>query len=404
MNTPLCIESDKTIYVTQFMKSGGCNGHGNNLGNPSLMALTPDQNTIKNIGFSYSTTLNLSSNPTAPSEFFLGIICDTSEIGNIKINNVKLNPNLMTLKCDKYIGSIKLNSTSAHEVSSTNGFIGYLYAQGRDESYACNLNRSTFNNQTEIVIQDNIQKVCDSTFEFKFKARADSTAVFNWNFGDGTNFTGDSTAKIFNKTGSFKVSLVVNYLNSIGCSSDTIYKTLEIFRRPYFSLGKDTNICDGQVFNIKPFVSQKVEYLWHNNTTNNNINISQTTKVFLKLTDTNQCSYSDTVQINIINCDSNTIVIPNVFTPIAKDSKSNDINDLFEVKIKGYDLINGYIYNRWGVLIYQFNYPEDEFWNGSINNDISRPCTDGTYYYLFEFKNSKTGLIKNTNGVVRLIR
>jgi gliding motility-associated-like protein len=406
LNTPLCIESDKDIYVSQLMKSGGCNGHANNLGNPSLMALTPDHLKIKNIGFSYTTTLNLSPNPSAPSDFFLGIVCDTSEIKNIKINNVLVNPNLFTLKCNKYVGSVKLTSTISHQVQSINGFIAYLYAQGRDESYATNLNRTTTNNQTELMVEDNIQTVCDSTFEFIFKARSDSSAIFNWQFGDGTNFTGDSTKKIYNQTGLFNIKLLVNYPNNIGCTNDTFNKTIQIFRKPYFTLGEDTTICDGQVINIKPFINQGVQYKWNNNTIANNLSVSRTSKVFLTVTDSNLCFYSDTIQVNIKNCDSNTIKIPNVFTPFATKnnvSNSNEINDYFEVKLTGYDRVNGYIYNRWGVLIYQFSHPQDEFWNGCINNDISRPCMDGTYYYLFEIINSKTGLTKKVNGVVRLI-
>ncbi|MDP2176580.1 MAG: gliding motility-associated C-terminal domain-containing protein [Bacteroidota bacterium] len=405
-NIPLCIEADKDIYVTQLMKSGGCNGHANNLGNPSLMALTPDHLKIKNIGFSFTTTLNLSPNPSAPSDFFLGLVCDTSELKNIKIDNIKVNPNLFTLKCDKYIGSIKLSSTIPHNVQSIYGCIAYIYAQGRDESYASNFNRSKFNNQTELIVEDNIETVCDSTFEFKIKARSDSSAIFNWQFGDGSSFTGDSTNKIYNKTGQFNIKLAVSYPNNIGCTNDTFSKTIQIFRNPYFNLGDDTTICEGQVINIKPFINESVAYRWHNNTTANNLSVSRPTKVFLTLTDTNQCFFSDTLQVDFKNCDSNSIIIPNVFTPFVYKNKSinsNEINDYFEVKLTGYNIVNGYIYNRWGILVYKFNYPEDEFWNGCINNDISRPCPDGTYYYLFEIINSKTGLTKKVNGVVRII-
>jgi gliding motility-associated-like protein len=77
---------------------------------------------------------------------------------------------------------------------------------------------------------------------------------------------------------------------------------------------------------------------------------------------------------------------------------------LLETKFTGFDQLIGKIYNRWGVLVYSFNYPTDAYWNGGFNNEITNPCPSGTYYYLFEFTNSKTNLLRSYNGVVELIR
>ncbi|MEZ4805675.1 MAG: gliding motility-associated C-terminal domain-containing protein [Bacteroidia bacterium] len=129
--------------------------------------------------------------------------------------------------------------------------------------------------------------------------------------------------------------------------------------------------------------------------------------VWLTLTDSNQCSYTDTINIKFVNCDTNSLVIPNVFTPASNGKGnvgSNDINDLFEAKFTGFDNLKGYIYNRWGEVVYSFDYPNEGYWNGGKSNDLSRPCPAGTYYYMFEFTSSTTKQKKSVNGVVQLIR
>jgi gliding motility-associated-like protein len=116
------------------------------------------------------------------------------------------------------------------------------------------------------------------------------------------------------------------------------------------------------------------------------------------------CQFSDTVTIRFVNCDTNSIQIPNVFTPVSSGTAADNFNDYFETKYSGFDQVKGYIYNRWGELVYQLNIPSTQYWNGYVDNDISRPCPAGTYYYVYQYINTQTGLTKDVNGVVQLIR
>ncbi len=100
----------------------------------------------------------------------------------------------------------------------------------------------------------------------------------------------------------------------------------------------------------------------------------------------------DTAQITI-NVDATIdIVIPNVFTP-----NGDNLNDVFEIKTKGIESIEGKIFNRWGQLIFSWN-SLNAVWDGKmINGEIA---SEGTYYYIIDYTDinkqthNKTGYIE----------
>ena len=404
-NTVVCIEADKLISVVELMKSGECNGQIDKLGNPSLMNLIPNKQTTSSVGFSFPVTSKISQNPSFPANFYVGISAPIGSLYKLRVNGNPVDTSKFINSCQNAVGSLKLNPTVKYKITSDIGFIAYMYAFGIDESYASEIGSSFENTQTQILMNSNQTTTCDSFNTFKFKAKSDSLAQFKWSFGDGTSLTGDSVNKVYPKTGVYKLQLNVNYPNNQGCVADTFFKTITVHKRPYFDLGKDTVLCFGDFFQVSPVVEPKTRYLWSNGSTLNMVVVSNAQKVWLRLTDSNQCAYTDTMDLKFINCDTNSIVIPNVFTPSNLNAISNDnLNDLFETKFTGFDQLKGKIYNRWGILVYSFNFPTDNYWNGGVNNDLSNPCPSGTYYYIFEFTNSKTNLQRAYNGVVELIR
>lgn len=401
-NVAVCISSDKPISVIELMKSGECNGQSNNLGNPSMMNLIPDNQMTLTAGFSFPSTSNISLNPSFPAEYYVAIVARTGHLGEITLNGVKLDTAKFTSTCSMSVASFKLNGQSKNHISSSNGFAAYMYAFGKDESYASEIGSSFENRTTELILEANKTNVCDTLHMFNFKARSDSSAQYYWNFGDGTSMSGDSVFKSYNKSGQFNLKLNVTYTGNSGCLKDSIEKQIKVYSKPVFSLGQDTQLCQGSYFELSPIVRPKSSLRWWNGSNSSLVVISNNVNAWLTVTDTNKCQFSDTVSIKFINCDTSSIVIPNVFTPGL--SKGDNINDLFETQFSGFDNLQGYIYNRWGVKVYNFNFPDNGYWNGCYDNESSNPCPSGTYYYVYKFTNSKTGLTKEVNGVVQLIR
>lgn len=397
-NSIQCVTSDKKISVIQIMKSGICNG--SNLGNPSIMTVLPDNQYAFKARFALPVTKNLGPSVSNPAEFFLGIVCPKGKLYQLRLNNATIDTSVFSIKCDKAVGSIPIVYSTAYEVQSASGFLAYIYANGYDESYATEIGSGFENPSASLTMRPDVKFICDSMMPLTFLGQSDSSAIFKWNFGDATNATGDSVVKIYNKTGKFNIQMTVQFPNNNGCKSDTFTRSVDIYRRPVFTLGKDTNLCIGQFFTLAPFVAPKSKFKWSDGSTNNVYNISGSAAVALTITDSNLCTYTDSIDLNFINCDTNSIKIPNVFTP----GEIDDLNDNFEIEYTGFDKIEGVIYNRWGVPVYRFEYPVNGFWNGGYKNDIASPCPAGTYFYIFRFVNSVTNLTREVNGTVQLIR
>ncbi len=406
-NTSVCITSDKKISVVELMKSGECNGQSGSLGNPSLMTVLPDDQTSKQAGFSFPSTSNISANPSFPAEYYVCIVGIKGKLSNIKLNNVKIDTAKFVDQCHMSVATIKLNGNSNNFISSPDGFLAYIYALGKDESYATELGSSYENRSTELILQANQTNVCDTLHQFNFNAKSDSTAIFNWSYGDGTFGNGSSVSKSYNSSGSFKLKLKVTYPNNFGCKLDSLEKVIKVYSQPVFTLGKDTDLCRGVFFELAPIVRPKSTFEWWNGNKSSITTITNNTTAWLTITDTNACKFSDTITINFVNCDTNSIKIPNVFTPGSINggtASTDNINDVFETQYSGFDKITGYIYNRWGTVVYTLNIPQTSFWNGCVDNDNSNPCPSGTYYYVYKYENTATGLTKDVSGVVQLIR
>ena len=87
--------------------------------------------------------------------------------------------------------------------------------------------------------------------------------------------------------------------------------------------------------------------------------------------------------------------MPNIFTP-----NGDGVNDLFYPVMIGFKEMTCLVYDRWGVLIYEFNSLTDK-WSGE--NLKGKEANAGTYFYIFTGMDiyDKNYLLK---GYVQLIR
>lgn len=87
----------------------------------------------------------------------------------------------------------------------------------------------------------------------------------------------------------------------------------------------------------------------------------------------------DSVCKNISNNFITEITIPNVFTP-----NGDNINDLFNVKIKGEELFELKIWNRWGGVVFESTDAKVQ-WNGKTHNK-GDDNPEGTYYFVLKYR------------------
>ena len=90
------------------------------------------------------------------------------------------------------------------------------------------------------------------------------------------------------------------------------------------------------------------------------------------------------------------IDIPNVFTPNGDGS-----NDMFNIKIKGEEMYDLKIWNRWGGLVFE-SLNSKFMWNGKTQN-TGADNPEGTYYFVLKYKLRGKEEV-TVNGTITLIR
>ncbi|HLU88056.1 MAG TPA: gliding motility-associated C-terminal domain-containing protein, partial [Taishania sp.] len=114
-------------------------------------------------------------------------------------------------------------------------------------------------------------------------------------------------------------------------------------------------------------------------------------------TDANGCILENTTTIIIDDCvvpDFN-VFIPNSFTP-----NGDNVNDVFPITITDGELIEGYIFNRWGEIVKTFS-ATDLNWDGKTKSGQLSP--DGVYSYWVIIQKDG-GIAVEYHGFVTLIR
>lgn len=91
---------------------------------------------------------------------------------------------------------------------------------------------------------------------------------------------------------------------------------------------------------------------------------------------TNGCN--DTLDYSFVIDDVSDVKLVNVFTP-----NNDGVNDVFKPILKGIYESKVWVFDRWGVLMYNWN-GINGFWDGYTTSGVE--CPDGVYVYVIEAK------------------
>jgi gliding motility-associated-like protein len=115
--------------------------------------------------------------------------------------------------------------------------------------------------------------------------------------------------------------------------------------------------------------------------------------MFLRFESLPGCSDTISYTVNVKPCSITSIYIPNSFTPNG-DGK----NDVFKPVGESYSDLTMYIYDRWGVMIFESK--DSVGWDGTYKG---KSCQQGVYVYVVRWYD-QTKIVKQSVGHVSLIR
>ena len=201
-----------------------------------------------------------------------------------------------------------------------------------------------------------------------------------WDFGNGDVDSVPSPTYVYERPGTFDVTLVVE--NNFGCKDTLVYDSLVVFIRPTSLFDIDTNQI--QLFDTAIYLfnySYDFDNVMWVFEPDSQVSFEiEPTAFYYEPGDFNITLYtftdegcSDTARVSVTVDEQESLFIPNAFSP-----NRDGINEFFEPKGKGLLHYKMIIFDRWGKVVYdtdEFNEP----WNGNMPD--GRPAPDGVYSY-----------------------
>ncbi len=216
------------------------------------------------------------------------------------------------------------------------------------------------------------------------------TGVYKWESipaqRDDQNNTNQSTYFIY-KPGFYTVTATVGHCVFKDSLNVVFNDTLVL------GLPRDTTLCQGETFIIKP-TANSIDYVWQDGTKTANY-IATTTGQY-RITATNGCG-SDTATMNMVfeTCPC-ALILPNAFTPNG-DGLNDNFRPLHACDMQDYSMM---IFNQYGEKIY-FSKDPLQGWNGKIGNTI---LNQGGYVWMVNYIKPSNKEVVQKKGSVVLLR
>lgn len=296
-----------------------------------------------------------------------------------------------------YSGSLVATADSMTIICSEGLYDGYIAYDG----FYLGLNQP--DNFLEVTPPDSVT-LCGAG-DASFSVQSAAGASYQWqsglggatwdNVSDGGGVSGSNTNVLLvpNVTATLNQMQYRCLVTSSCCNAVSAPALLLVVPPPKPALKINTDapeIC-GSTSIIVSTDSFYHDYLWNDNSKNQNLQVTKPGVYWVEVTDSNNCIGKDSIQI--YSCEK--LVAPNAFTP-----NGDGINDLFKVHITG-PVMNFKlaIYNRWGQMVFQSSDP-GKGWDGTANG-IPQP--DDGYVWNCHFQLSKSKM-EDKSGTVVLIR
>jgi gliding motility-associated-like protein len=174
--------------------------------------------------------------------------------------------------------------------------------------------------------------------------------TYNW-------FNGNTSANLNNLAANFFTLSVTDAKNCKLNLNAVVKDSMNVLT---LDLGKDTSFCPGNELELN--AGNFNSYVWQDFSNTSTFTVKQTGTYFVKATDVDGCSISDTIKVNV---DCSDIYFPSAFSP---NKDANRLNETFGPigNLQALTNFSMQVYGRWGQLIFTTTNPFLK-WNGKQN-------------------------------------
>lgn len=226
-----------------------------------------------------------------------------------------------------------------------------------------------------------------------------------WDFGDSKSSTDKHPKHSFPDVGKYTIKLTA--IDSNTCNvADTATHIVNIVKRSDAAFEIKQFECTSQVEIINKS-SDFETIIWNfGDSTSSDVNnpgvheykTAGVYKILLIVDADKLCPDTTFLEVQINGTPADKLIPVNVFTP-----DGDGLNDCFHFDggLNECSKFKLTIFNRWGQKMFETK-DFTECWNGNVNNG-KRPCPEGTYFYICEYKGESEKIKPLFSGTVTLI-
>lgn len=217
---------------------------------------------------------------------------------------------------------------------------------------------------------------------------------WSWQFEGGTpgSFSGQNPGSVcFSTSGPHNVTLTV----TDGTSSDDTTMVITVNPLPVVSAiaSPSSAVCEGDSVTLSG--SGASTYTWNNGVTNGTEFLPTASLTYTVTgTDANSCQGTASITIQLTDCSSESIGVPEAFSP-----NDDGNNDMLFVKGSSIQSLKFMIYNRYGQKVFESE-SQATGWDGKFNGKEENP---GVFVWVVEytFESGSGGIIKGNTTLIR---
>ncbi|MCC7297484.1 MAG: hypothetical protein IT244_04060, partial [Bacteroidia bacterium] len=290
-NSAVCVTSDSSIYVMQYMKNGGsCAGTTGNNGDPAILIMPDQTQKMLKTVVGTATTNNM-------KRHYVNILVNSNATKAVKLNGTYISSTLFTnVSCaGQSFVQVQVNNPSTNTIECDSGLIVVAYGMGEYESYSY-CSGALFENLEYDFTMERNGKCPGENVKLTAIVKNPKVKKIMWDFGDGGKDTGKIVNHRFQKVGSFFVLMKVAVPGACG-TTDTITrsKIISILPGPVFNIPDTVFQCaDTLKYTFTGPLNKNFFYKWHDSTSSNAYTAKTAGRVWFRINDTSsKCSLTD---------------------------------------------------------------------------------------------------------------
>lgn len=246
-NETALIESSKATAVSVFQISSECNSLGvPPAGDPTIITMSPTNQRMKSIYFSTGKLFSTTNNKIP---HWLNVLVPKGTEDQTILNGNKIGLEFLAVKNAEFSYARILLKEGVNHLENPEGFIGYVYGNGRIESYGYAIGASL----------DNIQFEAKSTYDFEvigdrvaclgeegtweINPDKDIFTSYSWDYGDGSTMeSGKASTHSYQKEGKYEV-VVTASTGTGACDSEEKFRFEVEVKKVSITLDGPVSVC-----------------------------------------------------------------------------------------------------------------------------------------------------------------